>query len=332
MAIIVIGRNEGERLRRCLGSAIGRAPVVVYVDSGSTDGSVELARGLGASIVELDPSIPFSAGRARNAGVDRVLVLQSEVEFVQFVDGDCELVAEWLGQGVRALRGDPGLAAVCGRVRELNPEKSVYNRLCALEWNAPEGETRFCGGNAMVRVRAFREAGGFDPALIAGEEPELCVRLRMRGWKVARLDSEMVLHDAAMTRFAQWWRRSLRAGWAYAEGAAMHGSSPERHCVRESCSILFWGALLPSAALLLPWASGALGLLLFAGYPLLAARVFRASRRRGFSREDARLQALFIVLAKFPQAIGQLQFASLRVLGKRRRIVEWRGTNQTGGV
>ena len=65
IGVIAIGRNEGERLRRCLDSVVGKGFSVVYVDSNSTDGSVDFARSVGAEVVELDMSLPFSAARAQ---------------------------------------------------------------------------------------------------------------------------------------------------------------------------------------------------------------------------------------------------------------------------
>ena len=324
LAVVAIGRNEGERLLRCLDSVAPGGVPLVYVDSGSTDGSAEAARLRGASVVELDLTTPFTAARARNEGLARALSLAPDLELVQFVDGDCEVFPGWLDAGVRALAEQPGVAAVCGRVRERNREATVYNRLCDLEWDQPPGETLACGGNALYRVRAFQEAGGFDPGLIGGEEPELCVRLRRRGWKILRLGHDMVWHDAAMTQFGQWWRRTLRGGWSFAEGAAMHGASPERHWVRENRSILFWGTLVPLASLLLAVPSRGVSLLLLAGYPVLARRIFRSARRKGVAPPDARALAFFTVLGKFPQAIGQAQFAMMKVLGRRRRVVDWR--------
>jgi GT2 family glycosyltransferase len=324
LAIIVIGRNEGPRLPRCLEPIAGGAAPVIYVDSGSADGSAELARGIGVEVVELDAAVPFTAARARNEGLARVAALHPEVERVQFLDGDCELVSGWLERGVCELSADPRLAVAFGRVRERERERSVYNLLCDLEWRGPANEARSSGGNAMMRVQALREVGGFDAGLIAGEEPELALRLRRAGWRIVRLDADMVLHDAAMTRFAQWWRRALRAGWAYAEGASLHAGSPERHWVRENASILFWGALLPGAALLFAWPTRGATLLLFGGHALLCARIHARGVRLGLPGREARLQALFTVLGKLPQALGQLQFAALRLLGRRRRVIDWR--------
>ena len=130
------------------------------------------------------------------------------------------------------------------------PEASIYNRLIDAEWDTPVGRARACGGDALMRVAALQEVGGFDPDLIAGEEPELCVRLRAKGWEIWRLDAEMTLHDAAMTRFGQWWQRTRRGGYAFAEGAALHGAAPERHCVPNLRRLILWGMVLPLATIL----------------------------------------------------------------------------------
>src|SRR4051812_23038561 len=161
VGIVVIGRNEGERLRRCLASVLADGAAAVYVDSGSTDGSVDLARSLGARVVSLDMSRPFTAARARNAGFDALMEAHRDIDCVQFVDGDCEVVPGWLEAGTRFLKEHPSHAVVSGRVRERHPERSVFNQMCDWEWDPPGGEARSCGGNAMMRVDALRTAGGF---------------------------------------------------------------------------------------------------------------------------------------------------------------------------
>lgn len=240
VAVVVIGRNEGQRLLRCLESVIGQVATVIYVDSGSTDGSPELAREKGALVVNLDMDLPFTAARARNAGLKQVQLGNPEVRFVQFVDGDCEVRSHWLEQAHLFLCANPKVAVVCGRRRERFPERSVYNLLCDMEWGVPPGPAKSCGGDAMMRLDAISQVGGYSADLIAGEEPELCVRLRAQGWGVQVLAAEMTWHDAAMTSFTQWWKRSVRAGYAYAEGAHLHGAPPERHCVRELTRAVSW--------------------------------------------------------------------------------------------
>jgi GT2 family glycosyltransferase len=342
VAAVAIGRNEGERLVRCLDSLAGRVEVLVYVDSGSADGSVERARERGAALVELDPTQPFTAARARNAGLERALELCPDIELVQFVDGDCEVRAGWIADAATHLRTHPERAAVCGRRRERHPDASVYNRCIDLEWDTPTGVAVECGGDAMFRVEALRSSGGFCADLIAGEEPELCLRLRRAGYTIYRMDAEMTLHDAALTRFSQWWQRTARSGHAYAEGAWRHGRGPERFRVRELVSILAWGGALPAACVAvlaaaalgaLPFALGAAtGLGGLALYPLLWLRIARREQAAGATRSDAALWASACVLAKPAQLQGAVQFAWNHLArGRSTGLIEYKGAAAVSG-
>jgi GT2 family glycosyltransferase len=324
VGVVAIGRNEGERLRRCLASLAGTITRIVYVDSGSTDGSVAMARGMGAEVVELDRAVPFTAARARNAGLARLVQVAPDLSLVQFVDGDCEVAAGWIDAALASLREQPEVAVVCGRRRERDPGASPYNRLCDLEWDTPVGFADACGGDALMRVQPVRALGGYDESLIAGEEPDLCLRLRRGGWRILRIDAEMTLHDAAMTRVRQWWRRTMRAGYAYAEGAARHGRGPERYWVREVRSNWLWGLALPVGALALAVPSGGLSLLAGGGYLVLAFRIYRYQRGRGATAADARLYALSCVAGKLPQALGQALYWWRRWSGKRGRLIEYK--------
>lgn len=324
VGLVVIGRNEGDLLRQCLHSAVGKVANIVYVDSGSTDTSIELANSLGIEVVQLDLSIPFTAARARNAGFTRLLSINEQIEFVQFVDGDCEIAAEWLKTAQTELEKQVDVSVVCGRRRERWPEKSIYNLLCDIEWNTPIGEAQACGGDSMMRVSAFQQVGGFNPTLIAGEEPELCVRLRQQGWKILRIDAEMTIHDAAITQFSQWWTRSVRAGYAYAEGFRLHGASPERHWAKESKSIWFWGLILPVIILGLVWSTKGLSLLLLLGYPLIGYKIYRFQRRQNYGNKDSCTYAIYCILSKIPQVQGQIQFHINRILGRKRNLIEYK--------
>ncbi|WP_306152676.1 glycosyltransferase family 2 protein [Roseovarius sp. MMSF_3281] len=312
LAIVIIGRNEGARFLACLDALPKGVGQVIYVDSGSTDGSIEAARDYGAEVVDLDRDQPFTAARARNAGVARI----EGAELVQFLDGDCTLRAGWIDTGLARLQDDEGLAVVCGRRRERFPGASVFNRLCDAEWDTPVGPALACGGDAMMRVEALRAVDGYNGDLIAGEEPELCVRLRAAGWRIERLDAEMTWHDAAMTRFGQWWKRSKRAGHAFAEGAALHGAPPERHWLRETRRALLWGAVLPlvilGALLVSPW----LALVLALAYPAQVVRL--ALRDRDWAR------AFFNVLGKFAEAQGALGYYLSRLRGRKQGLVEYK--------
>ncbi len=315
IAAVVIGRNEGARLVRCLESLVGKVAPVVYVDSGSTDDSVAAARARGITVLELDTDRPFTAARARNTGLSAASSTNPPPLYVQFVDGDCEVRAGWIDAARTFLDAHPDVAVVCGRRRERYPYASIYNQLIDMEWDTPAGEALACGGDALMRVEALQAVGGFDPELIAGEEPELCLRLRRAGWKIWRLNEEMTLHDADMHRFGQWWNRARRTGHTYAEGAAMYGNAPERHKVREMRSALLWGALLPATALIgavfTPWT-----LLLFLAYPIQILR----QRKRG----SPWIRAVFNTIGKFPEAVGVIGYHWKRALGRNARLIEYK--------
>ncbi|MEO0634685.1 MAG: glycosyltransferase [Pseudomonadota bacterium] len=314
IAAVAIGRNEGDRLVRCLKSLTGQVDRLIYVDSGSTDGSIAVARDIGAEVVTLDTATRFTAARARNAGFDR-LRTGTLPDFVQFIDGDCEIQEGWLSKAAAFLSDHGDVAVACGRRRERFPMASRYNRMIDEEWDTPVGEARACGGDALMRSVAFDAVGGFNPDLIAGEEPELCVRLRNAGWRVWRLDAEMTAHDAALTRFGQWWTRARRAGHAYAEGAALHGAPPERHNVAETRRAVLWGLAIPAAALLgaslTPWA-----LALLLAWPVQIARL----SLRGQNPESA----LFLTLGKLPEALGVLDYHIRRLVQRPSHVIEYK--------
>ncbi|MGF1491802.1 MAG: glycosyltransferase family 2 protein [Microcoleaceae cyanobacterium] len=332
LGLVAIGRNEGERLKRCLESVVGRADCVVYVDSQSTDGSVELARSMGVEVVELDPSKPFASPRSRNEGFNRLMEVAPELEYVQFVDGDCELVDGWLERGVRELDQRPDIAIVSGRRQEKFPEVSVYNRLADMEWDTPIGEVKYCHGDAMMRVKAFQQVGGFLSTLIGGGEPELCVRIRREGWKILRVDAPMTWHDADIHRFGQWWRRNVRVGHAYAEGSWLHGRSPDKHWVKESRSIWFWGLVLPLISLAMVWPSQGWSLLLLLSYPAQILKILVRMQSQGTSFQNAFLYAWTCVVAKFPLVQGHLKFHWNRLQGKNTKLVEYKDVKAVASV
>ncbi len=320
LAAVAIGRNEGQRLVDCLSSVRKGGAHLVYVDSDSHDGSPLVAERLSADVIHLDMSEPFTAARARNAGYRAATAKWPDLEFIQFIDGDCSLDPEWIGKAVAFMRERPDVAIVFGRRRERFAARSVYNAMCDREWDGPAGQAQECGGDILVRVEAFREAGAYRGSLIAGEEPELCVRLREKGWKIWRLDAEMTLHDANITSFRQWWRRTTRAGHAFAEVAMLHWSSPQAIWKRSMMRSILWGAALPLAILAGAFVHPA-ALLLFGLYPLQMARI---ARREGWARAESWRHGFFDVLGKFAEFNGVAKYFVNRLLRRRQRIIEYK--------
>lgn len=321
---VVIGRNEGERLKRCLESTMRQIAAVVYVDSGSSDGSPAEAASRGASVVELDLSLPFSAGRARNEGFKRLRELAEGLRYVQFVDGDCELREGWAARAADFLDGNEAIAVAFGRISERFPEESVYNWLCDVEWRSSPGEASSCGGIFLIRAAAFAEVGGFNPSMMAGEEPELCYRLRRSGKRLFALPDEMAVHDADIRRFSQWWRRTMRGGLAYAQGYYLHRGERHPHHLRQNRRILLWALALPLAALIGSLLAGPAALLLLLLYPLQLARLYLGALGLFHDRAKAFSYAAFSVLEKFPQFAGQLLFLRRQLLAERPSLIEYK--------
>lgn len=320
---VAIGRNEGERLRRCLQSLQTGLKHIVYVDSGSTDGSVEMAESLGVLVIQLDMKQSFTAARARNAGLGALLQQHPELEYVQFVDGDCEVQPEWLSKAFSFMQANIDFAAVCGRRRERFPHKSIYNQLCDIEWDTPPGEAAACGGDALFRISALKAVNGYRDSLIAGEEPEMCYRMRQLGWKIMRLDAEMTLHDAAMTRIGQWWKRNQRAGHAYAESYALHGNEQEHFRKKDTRSIVIWAALIPLVFVLLGLFDDDL-LILWLLYPLQIIRLAFKYTKQLDSFYLSFLYALSNVLGKWPQLVGVLSFLRNHASGQQSKLIEYK--------
>ena len=320
IGVIVIGRNEGQRLVGCLKSLSLYSQRTIYVDSGSSDGSIEAAALLCAGVVFLDLDIPLTAARARNAGFDALMKIWPDTTFVQFLDGDCEMDAAWINAATAFLSIHKELALVFGRRRERHSRLTVFNAMCDREWDGKAGEVIACGGDILIRADALQSVGGYSNHLIAGEEPELCVRLRERGWKLWRLPLEMTRHDANMSRLSQWWRRAVRCGHAYAQVASIHRRSPFQIWSRNFWRAVFWAGAIPLAAI------GGLAihpasLLLLLAYPLQVVRLANRSPRGTSYRWSF---AFFDTLGKFPEMQGIAQYYINALIGRQQKIIEYK--------
>jgi glycosyltransferase involved in cell wall biosynthesis len=337
ISVVVIGRNEGERLARCLAAVARTAeprPVeVIYVDSNSTDGSCERAAALGAKVLRVDNADP-TAALGRNVGWTAALG-----ELILFLDGDTELEKDFLGRAVKALSEDASAAVVWGHRREIAPEKSVYNRVLDLDWVFPVGESEFCGGDALMRRSALEEAGGYDASLIAGEEPDLCRRMRGRGRKILHIDAPMTLHDLNMTRFSQYWRRAVRAGYAFAQLAERYAGTDDALWARERRNTVvrvgFWLVTL-AIAIGLCWTRArgwgiAEWCLLAAGACVRSAwRARWRGRTRNASAATLLMYGMHSQFQQLPILIGQRRYAADAKRNRRRGLIEYKGREGGG--
>jgi GT2 family glycosyltransferase len=326
VGFVAIGRNEGARLEaglRAIRKLCPQSPVV-YVDSGSEDDSVAFARSLGMTVVELDLSIPFTAARARNAGFAKLIELAPAIEFVQFMDGDCELLPGWIETAVEALRGDARTAIVSGRRNERHPDATVYNQLIDIEWNTPVGETLAVLGDMCVRVDAFRRVDGFSDNVIAAEDDDFCLRVVGAGYRVLRLDADMSMHDANITKLSQWYRRSKRGGHGYANIYHKHGRDHSQYFGRALISAFLWGGAVPVAFLVSLWLSPTTAAVIASLYLLFIARAISRRKRAGETLKLATAYGFLIYTGKVYELMGVFQYIRNHALSRDHHLIEYK--------
>jgi glycosyltransferase involved in cell wall biosynthesis len=328
ISVVVIGRNEGQRLARCLESirqmrGFDEDIEVIYVDSASQDDSPALAASYGAEVIVLHAERP-TAALGRNAGW-RV----ARAEFVLFLDGDTILHPDFVKAAREPMLQDASIVAVWGHRREIHPETSLFNRILDLDWVYAPGFTEFCGGDVLMRRSALEEAGGYDGELIAGEEPELCRRMRANGHRVLHIDHPMTGHDMHMTRWNQYWKRAVRAGHAFAEISRRFRDSDDpswdsdrkRNLVRG----VFWMA---SFAIVVAVSAIWLTILPIALWvALLLVLSLRSAWKARWKSKNALTLLLYGVhshLQQVPICIGQLRYAVDQMRGNRRALIEYK--------
>jgi cellulose synthase/poly-beta-1,6-N-acetylglucosamine synthase-like glycosyltransferase len=313
LTVVVIGLNSAATLEGCLESVrsalarLGDGLRVLYVDGGSRDESVAIARRNGAEVIQLVTDRP-TAAKGRNAGWRA-----ATSPLIQFVDSDTCLEPDWLGRATQAIEADVKIACLFGQLRESNPTGSIYNEVCGCDWYIPPGDWRMSGGNALFRLEALREVGGSDEQLAAGEEPDLAWRLRHRGWRIVCIDGVMAHHDLAMSTFGDYWRRAVRSGYAYGEIGLRYARTNDPLWLREWIRNV---AFLPVAAL----AAAAVGY--WFGVPGLVAVAlpvagrllwkFRSLRARIPARRLRALYLLHLAFSRIPLFWGGVKYLATR--------------------
>ena len=326
---VVIGRNEGERLRRCLESVRDQVHHVVYVDSGSSDASIELADQVGVETIGLTQG-PFTAALGRRTGLDHLLARSPDMRYVQFIDGDCVLRLGWIDQAGEYLDAHDKVAAVCARRREEHALLTVYNGIVNIDWDILPGEVPYVGGDSLIRVEPMQAAGGWPVELIAGEEPDLCFRMRKQGWKIIRLDCEATLHDVAMTGFGQYWRRSVRSGHAYLELGMRHRDAVGRPWLRMTVSNMAYGLILPVIAIAGAWWHWLIPAVIGVLYVRLVVAMTRSCLRRDYAFKLSSAYALCNTICKIAGAFGAIGFVVGRLVGRRSMLIEYKRASADG--
>jgi hypothetical protein len=247
---------------------------------------------------------------------------------VLFLDGDTILHPAFVSQSLEQFR-NPEVAIVWGHRREIATGDSFFNRVLDLDWISPAGITDYCGGDALIRRDVLEQTHGYNEMLIAGEEPEMCRRIRGLGYKILHVDLPMTGPDLAMKSWKQYWRRATRTGYAYAEVSERFRSSDmpfwdkEAHDNRVRAIILMalpLGGILLSAVLKSWWP-------LIAVLGLLTLLVLRTAAKAGWKSQDSVTRILYGMhshMQQIPILWGQLQYAQDRRSGQKRGLIEYK--------
>jgi GT2 family glycosyltransferase len=326
LGFVVIGRNEGERLKTGLRAILSICPeaIIIYVDSGSNDDSVAFASEHGIITVELDMSIPFTAARARNTGFTALLKQRPQLTYVQFLDGDCELLLGWVDIATDYLSKNTKTGIVSGRRSERFPNASIYNQLIDIEWNTPLGEAKAVLGDMCVKVDVFKKIDGFNETIIAAEDDDFCLRALRSGYTTFRIDANMSKHDANIMRLSQWYQRSKRGGHGYANIHHLHGDGPERYFRKEIKSVVFWGALIPTTFTLFLFILPVVSILILLGYLAFITKTIVRRRNLGDSLKTATAFGTLIFTGKISEFMGMLQYYRNHVLSRKHQLIEYK--------
>jgi len=321
VGVVVIGRNEAVRLQSTL-QAVVRADVpLIYVDSQSKDKSVELAKSLDINVLVLSEDKPINASRARNEGARLLMEKFPQLNYLQFLDGDTTLDREWLAVAFKHLESNPDIGFVCGQLREKDRDKNIYRRLCDMEWRweaAESAEPCRLGGMGMMRLRAFTQSGGYDESLIAGADPELYARIEKDGWVLQVLGLIMGVHDSGMQSFRQWWIRSVKTGFGFANGRVTGAWGRERR------SAIVWAGFLPLLSVLMTIFVTSWAILLLFMFPLNICRIWASPVKREFSKNDRLLYAASCMTTKIPQFIGIVKYHWCKHMNQTASVIQYK--------
>lgn len=233
VGVVVITRDRRDELLRTLGE-LGRLPerpCVVVVDNASADGSP-------AAVEREHPDAVLIRSRrnlgavARNLGVDVL-----DTPYAAFCDDDTWWEPGALARAADVLDAHPEAAAVTGRIlvepggREDPITPELRHSPVPVPPGAPgPGLLSVLAGATVVRVSAFRRAGGFSPRLwLGGEEELLSLDLAAAGWRMYWCEDVVVHHAASLRRdrrarrylgirntlWTAWLRRPPRSAWRH---------------------------------------------------------------------------------------------------------------------
>lgn len=127
-----------------------------------------------------------------------------------------ELHEGWLERAFSFLHQEPDIAVLSGRIIDLPKATKYYD--CSEHdcQSSSMHDVLHGGGAALYRREILEQVGTFNPYLCSDEEPELCLRIRHAGYRVARTEHPIALHYTDpiedFVTLLRRWRRNLYVG------------------------------------------------------------------------------------------------------------------------
>ena len=237
VSIIVIGRNEAQRIEKCLRSVFASLPSredceVIYVDSASEDDTVAIASRFPIRILQLRNSWKLSPSAGRYIGYQH-----ARGKYLLFVDGDSLLFKRWLINACAFLDNNPTCGGVAGIMHQAYLSRkgnciAVAKNYFSQRPSEPVRQAVSLSGIAMYRRDAMEKAGTFNPFLTTGEECELALRIQDAGYSLARIYEPMcITYSSPRETVREIMRRSR--GKLYDYGTTL------RYCLKNGCGLRF---------------------------------------------------------------------------------------------
>jgi GT2 family glycosyltransferase len=211
-SVVVPVLNSRAYLRESLGSirraiALHGDVELVVMDNGSTDGSYEMLLADYASFARIEQVKGVTVGALRNLGA-----ALTRCDILVFLDSDCVIPEDYFDQALQVLQ-TKRVDATGSKVSLPECPNWVEKVWYAMHSTQREGYRNYINsGNLVVRKSAFDAVGGFDGALVTGEDSDLCIRLNQRGYKVYVAPSVRAIHLANDKTLTVFFRKHIWRG------------------------------------------------------------------------------------------------------------------------
>ena len=189
LSVIIIAKNEEERIGKCLDSVMKLkkkySTEIIFVDSASTDRTIEIASKYPIQIYQLNKSKLLNPSAGRYIGTSK-----AKGRYILFIDGDSILIKNFVDRALEILK-DPKIAAVGGkRIFRKKGESLKIKEKSTGEIK----EYKTIGGTGVYKRESIEKGGTFNPYMGGQEERELCFRIRNLGYKIVKIDIPMEIH------------------------------------------------------------------------------------------------------------------------------------------